>query len=373
MAATRPAVDQTHFSVFSPLDRLPPESAEELLAYTRVERVPPGRRLFHKGDSDGEVVFLLSGQLALIADGPAGTLKADAPEARLPVADHQPRRCTAVARTSATVLCVNAAVLDSLLRPPEEAAGDTIDEPAPGTDEPGTVDETEEAANAEADVETRTETVTAAGATHDVLHSPLIRGLPPAHLQILRTRMERLEVRRGETVIRQGEPCRYFHLVESGRFRAGRRRAQGAAAEFLPGDAFGEEALVVNEPHDATVTAVEDGSVLRLPRTEFLSLVARRHIKWIAYRDLPALLEGGRAVVLDIRPPAAYRRRHLRGSINFPLPLMNAAACTLDPARRYVLCCDNARRSVAAAFLLARHGVKAHILVEGIKAALRLE
>lgn len=90
MASTRPAFDKNYlnFNGLSPLDRLPPESIDTLLAYARVERVPPGRRLFNRGENDGETVFLLSGQLALIADGPAGVLKADAPEARTPIADH---------------------------------------------------------------------------------------------------------------------------------------------------------------------------------------------------------------------------------------------------------------------------------------------
>lgn len=352
MAAIRLAVDQTHFNDFSPLDRLSPGSIEELMADSRVERVPPGRRLFSKGDTDGELVFLLSGQLALIADGPAGTLKADAPEARLPVADHQPRRHTVVARTSATVLCVNSAVLDSLLRQGEAGADETppAERDAPAEDPPAG------------------DTDTAA----DILRSPLIAGLPPVHLRVLKARMSRLELAQGETLVRQGEGCRYFHVIESGRFKACRRRAKGAGIELLPGDSFGEDALVANEPHDATVTALEDGGALRLPREEFLTLVARHYVRWIAYRELgEALAEG--AVLLDIRAPAAFRRHHLQGSVNFPLPLLQGAAVALDPSRRYVLCSDSTRRCAAAAFLLARHGVKTRILIEGVKAALSPE
>lgn len=388
MAATRPAVEKNHFNFndLSPLDRLPPESIDTLLAYARVERIPPGRRLFNKGESDGETVFLLSGQLALITDGPIGILRADTPEARAPIADHQPRRHTAIAHTSATILCINAAVLDSLLRTAvsvEEAANATIvpisgDPSAPPSVSMGEIAGTATASITAMDARARdngrdiawpaipaqTPTIT------ELPPSPLFDSLPPAHLQMLKLRLERIDLRKGNTVARAGENCHYFHVVESGGLRLGRRRGHGASHELQPGDSFGEDLLVAGRPYDVTATAIEDTRVLRLPRPEFLALVARHHMRWIAQRDLPALMGDGRWLLLDIRPPAAFRRHRLHGSVNLPLPLLADAARALDPAKRYVLCCDSTRRLATAAFLLARHGIKTRVLAEGVKAAL---
>lgn len=387
MASTRPAFDKNYlnFNGLSPLDRLPPESIDTLLAYARVERVPPGRRLFNRGENDGETVFLLSGQLALIADGPAGVLKADAPEARTPIADHQPRRHTAIAHTSATVLCINAAVLDNLLKTAVDTGeAANADAPVPNPAAP------EGDASAQASSVPVTSNLAPGAAENGVtpiagplmMPAPVVAelpptalfdGLPPAHLQMVKLRLERIEVRCGETVVRPGDSCRYFHVVESGRLGMDKKRGNDGSHELLPGDSFGEDILIANRPYDVTVTAREDSSVLRLQRPEFLALVARHHVRWIAYRDLHALMEDGRWLLLDIRPPAAFRRRRLHGSVNFPLPLMSGAVRALDPSKRYVLCCDSTRRLAAAAFLLARHGIRTRVLVESVKAVLDSE
>src|SRR5207302_7069713 len=42
-----------------------------------------------------------------------------------------------------------------------------------------------------------------------------------------------------------------------------------------PGDAFGEMALLTDEPRSATVKALTDGAVLRLDRNEFQALMAK--------------------------------------------------------------------------------------------------
>lgn len=186
--------------------------------------------------------------------------------------------------------------------------------------------------------------------------------------------MGRREVRRGETIVTRGEAGRHFFAVDAGRFRAALRRRQAGQESggrvLLPGDSFGEDALIANANYEATVTALEDGAVLQLSKGEFLTLVVRHYIRWIAWRDLPDLPEDGTAL-LDIRARQAYQRGHLPGSVNFPLPILDDAAFTLDKSRCYIVCSDNKRRSAAAAYLLARHGLKARILIEGVREALR--
>ncbi|MDR2877874.1 MAG: cyclic nucleotide-binding domain-containing protein [Chromatiales bacterium] len=394
MAVTQPAVDKNlfNFNELSPLNQLTPTAIEALMAYARVERIPPGRRLFNMGESDGEAVFLLSGQLALIADGPTGVLKAAAPEARSAIADHQPRRHTAIAHTSATILSINAAVLDNLLKNAENPAGASF--AAQRSDHSGDMSKTgtkvdvqinagplvlaptaeventdEQASNIAAQaISAPTQNQTSmAGALPP---SPLFEGLPSAHLQMLKQRLERIEIRRGETVAKAGEHAHHFHVIESGRLNLSRRRRHGSDVELTPGDSFGEDLLVVSRAHDATVIASEDSVLLRLPRPEFLALIAHHHMKWISARELTALLQDNRWLVLDVRHSAAYRRHHLHGSINLPLALLTGALRALDPEKRYVLCCDSPQQLATAIFLLARHGIKARALSDSVKAAL---
>ena len=87
--------------------------------------------------------------------------------------------------------------------------------------------------------------------------------LPPAHIDELLRRFERVGAARGEVVIREGDEGDYYYVIESGRFQV--ERLVGGAdvvlAELRAGDAFGEEALVSEAKRNATVTALTDGQL----------------------------------------------------------------------------------------------------------------
>ena len=75
----------------------------------------------------------------------------------------------------------------------------------------------------------------------------------------------------GATVIRQGDRADRFYVVERGTARVD---VSGTFARMIgPGDGFGEIALLEDSPRTATVTALEDMSVVSLDRGEFLSAV----------------------------------------------------------------------------------------------------
>ncbi|MEP7335407.1 MAG: MFS transporter [Actinomycetota bacterium] len=100
---------------------------------------------------------------------------------------------------------------------------------------------------------------------------PLFAPLDPSTLEYLASRAQRVEVPLGETVFRQGETGDRYYLVEDGRLSVTVDGA--AAAELGPGDAFGEIALLRDVPRTATVTALEDTSLLALEREHFLAAV----------------------------------------------------------------------------------------------------
>lgn len=365
MAATEFAIDQTQFTAFTPLDRLAPRSMGELLGHSRIQRLPPGRPLFSRGATDGETVFLLSGQVALIADGPVATIRAQTEEARRPLADTQPRLHTAIARTAAMVLCVDSAVLHRLLAEQEAAT-----EPVP-----------EHAADPVAAVSrppvllpppaAPAEVRDAAAETGHML-PPLFDQLPAMHRRLLQRRIERIEIAQGTELARQGERCLNFDLIEQGSFHLRRRRGRGGERELGPGDGIGAEVLLAGESrHEATIVARENSIVLRVPRREFLALIARHYCRRISAIDLPAVMASGDAILLDLRPPTSYRRAHVPDSINFPLPLLLTAAPTLDAGRRYVLGGDSIRHCAAAAFRLAQHGARTFLLHDPLRTILQ--
>lgn len=67
----------------------------------------------------------------------------------------------------------------------------------------------------------------------------------------------------GEVIVREGETAQEFFVLLSGRARAAINGRQ--VSELLPGDAFGEIALIHGVPRTATVTAAETTRTCRLP------------------------------------------------------------------------------------------------------------
>ncbi|KQW45847.1 patatin [Pelomonas sp. Root662] len=97
-------------------------------------------------------------------------------------------------------------------------------------------------------------------------------------LQLLRERLEWVDVAGGETLIRQGAPGDALYLSVSGRLRAYRRDEQGVqrvVREFARGQIFGEMSLLTGEPRAADVVAIRESVLVRLSKQSFEELNAR--------------------------------------------------------------------------------------------------
>ena len=108
----------------------------------------------------------------------------------------------------------------------------------------------------------------------------------------------------GSVVFDQGGPGDVFCILQSGRLRVIKQiaDAQAETVGFLyAGDHFGEGALLTGRGHRATVRAVEDSLVLRVPRDEFFRVLKKEpeieahlqdQVADIAYRDFTRYLKG---------------------------------------------------------------------------------
>ena len=100
---------------------------------------------------------------------------------------------------------------------------------------------------------------------------PFLAPLPVPTLEWLARSAQRLEVGAGSVVIRQGEPGDRFYAIERGTLSVeidGKPVGQLAA-----GDYFGEIALLRDTPRTATVSVMNDASLVALARDEFLAAV----------------------------------------------------------------------------------------------------
>jgi len=99
----------------------------------------------------------------------------------------------------------------------------------------------------------------------------LFAPLPSPALERIARDLVPLDVPAGGMVIRQGEPGSRFYVLVEG--RAVVSRDGDMIAERGPGDYFGEVALLLDQPRNATVTAASDLRVFVLERDEFLRVL----------------------------------------------------------------------------------------------------
>jgi rhodanese-related sulfurtransferase len=201
----------------------------------------------------------------------------------------------------------------------------------------------------------------------DTLTSGAFASLPPAHIAELLQRFEPLEVERGQVVVQEGEKGDFYYVIESGRARV--TRLVGGVmmplADLKSGDAFGEEALLVDGLRNATVTMRTAGRVLRLAKRDFDALLKHPLLSEIAYPlALEKVAQG--AQWLDVRFPSEYQHDRIPGAQNVPLGELRHALDVLDRGVEYIAYCQSGRRSAAAAFLLAQRGFRAAVLAGGI-------
>ena len=173
----------------------------------------------------------------------------------------------------------------------------------------------------------------------------------------------------GETVVKQGEQGEDYFVIGRGQCQV--EQAQPGApraslAELGPGDAFGEEALIVNGPRNASVRMLTDGTLLRLPRQIFMESIRRPLLRAVDYPPAVKAVQDGRAVWLDVRNPREAADGGLSGALAVPLRLLRQVAGRLRRDRRYIAYCENGGRSAVAAFLLAERGFDVLFLAGGL-------
>ena len=105
---------------------------------------------------------------------------------------------------------------------------------------------------------------------------PLFREAAPDGLDTLIDHLEPVEARAGDVLIRQGEVADGLYVLVSGRVRASVATPEGErdVAELSRGHLFGEISLLTSRARTATVRAVRDSFLLRLPQKAFEALAA---------------------------------------------------------------------------------------------------
>lgn len=330
---------------FTPLDGLKRANLTALSKKTDVRLLASGQSLFTIGDSDKRTFYLVSGHLQLTdKNGNTKVVEGGTEEARSPLAPMLPRRYTATALNEVRFISIDTDLLDVMLT--WDQTGDYEVSELRGDD------------NGES-----------ADWMTTLLQTKAFHRIPPGNIQAIFMRMQQVNYRRGDIVIKQGDDGDFFYVITKGRCHVTREtplNQEGIKlAELGPGDTFGEEALISEATRNATVIMATDGALMRLGKDDFKKLLNEPMLDWVDHDQAQQLVaQGGRW--LDVRLPSEFEANHEPDAINIPLYFIRLKLNALDPNVTYVLCCDTGRRSSAAAFILNERGFKTRVLKGGL-------
>ena len=326
-----------------PLNSLTEARFKEITGTLTIEDVTAGSYLFGEGDRDNRSIYLLDGVINFIdASGKVtGVVAAGTDPARYPLANQQPRLITGRAATKSVIAYIDSTLLDVML---------TLDQ-----------------SNEDQSV------LTSPAAGEDwmarMLQSEALIKLTPTDIQKLLLKLESIKVKAGDVIIRQGDEGDYFYIIRQGKCSVS-RLASGEGwdvplAELGDGDCFGEEALVSDAKRNATIAMISDGTLMRLSKKDFVKLLKKNLVHYMDY-DLAqeSIKEGG--TWLDVRLADEHAGYAFDDSINVPLSMIRERAASLDPEKKYIVCCDTGRRSASAAFLLSQRGLDVCVLEGGM-------
>jgi len=337
-------VDSAQLKAFSPIDSLKKDNLAALAKKTKVRDAQPGETLFREGDAEKRTFYVLTGTVELReGTNRVARITGGSEEARNPLSPKLPRRQTAIATSSVEYITIDSDLLDVMLT----------------WDQTGSYEVSE----------LRGETSGSDDWMTTLLQTKAFHKIPPANIQAIFMRLQQVNHKAGDVVIKQGDEGDYFYVITRGKCVVTREtplNKEGIRlAELQVGDTFGEEALISEAKRNATVAMETDGSLMRLGKDDFRKLLNEPMLDWVdAAGAEKVIAEGGQW--LDVRLPSEFEAYHNAGAINVPLYFIRLKLKTLDSSIKYVVCCDTGRRSSAGAFILNERGFQTYVLKGGL-------
>jgi len=334
---------------FSPLNGLKRDNLAALAKKVRVRELSPQQVLFKEGDTEKRTIYVVSGALELIDGGKiTEVVEGGTDRARNPVSPLFPRRVTARAHNRVQYISIDSDLLDVMLT----------------WDQTGSYEVSE--------LQGKSQDVGGDDWMTMLLQAKAFHKIPPANIQAIFMRMQQINYKKGDVVLKQGSEGDYFYVLTRGKCLVTREtplNKEGIKlAELDVGDTFGEEALISDAKRNATVTMTTDGAVMRLGKDDFKRLLNEPMLDWVNVAEAEQIVQQG-GQWLDVRLPSEFENHHKDGAINIPLYFIRLKINTLDKSKKYVVCCDTGRRSSAGAYILSERGYQAYVLRGGINSA----
>ncbi|MBT3900983.1 MAG: cyclic nucleotide-binding domain-containing protein, partial [Gammaproteobacteria bacterium] len=321
--------DQEHIRSLIPFAQMPDDIFKSTIPFITLKKYAPSKIVFKRGDTDILVYWLMEGSVDLLDKNfEARSRKSKDENAKYVLDSHEPHRITAITTSNCRLALIPRSTLGEFSENLD--AGISLDRTLEDDD--------------------------GVDWMSALLSSPLFEFIPPANIQTLFSKFEEVEYAAGEVVIRQGEPGDYFYVIQSGRTKVERQIAGKAQllVELKAGDNFGQDALVSDEPRNANVTMLTDGTLMRLAEPDFENLLMAPVIETVTLEEANEMIAAAnpKTYILDVRNPKELKTGKLKNSLNVPLLLLRKNMPKLIPDAIYITTCNDGKRSKLAAYQL---------------------
>lgn len=343
-------------STLSPMNKLTSGRLDELVEVAIIEEVSKDLDPTRMSQQGVEAIYLVKGDLGIrYADGKKVLLRGGTDAAKHPIASERLKIKDTISITPIEVVRVDLDLLDIMLTWDQIASYSKSDA------------KSEKVSVPDSGVKVDSERFEAFKLKNGVFNK-----IPPANIESLFSRLTRVDVKAGKTIVTQGQEGDHYYLIDKGTAVVSRVKDASkppvVLAELGEGDAFGEEALASSTKRNATVKMITDGQLLRLKKDDFVELLKNPVVNMIDMEQAKQRVEAG-AIWLDIRFESEFEYHHLEGAINAPIHALREKVDWLDQAKEYIVYCQTGRRSSAAAFILAQYGINAVVLEGGTRSS----
>lgn len=339
-------LDKNLLKAFVPLNMLSEGALRQLLDLQHVRSYQAGETVFTMGNNNVYVAYLLSGEVESQGEqGELESITAEGARGWHPLSSGPYHKRTIVAKNDVVLVLFDREKFDEQLAL-EQALGDVLEQlrgnSAYAEDLPW---------------------------IERFLQLSLFKQLPSANILAVLERLVPERCRAGEVIVKQGEAGESCYIVKSGVCEVsvilGDQETPLVVATLEAGQWFGEEALLVQGPRNATVTAASDSVLMRLSVEDFDELLKKPLVDKLSFTMAEDDVRNG-ARWVDVRTAGEFHQWHLPNAIHLPLQHVRTKYSILNRKLRHVVYCDTGRRSAAAAFLLQELGIDALWLSEPV-------
>ncbi len=332
-------------SRFQPLETLSESHLKEVSAHAELSKYPQGKMLFKRNQPCKHYHYLVSGSVDVLdAKYQVTPLRASDDHAVRPLDTNDPYQLSAVTTSAVEILRVSKDHLDLVLT--WNQAGNYL------VEELGAEDET--TLHLENDW------------MSCLLGSSLFQQIPPSNLQQLFVKFSEMPVKKGVDIIHEGDKGETFYVIKQGSVVVSRKDESGKTVKLAalgPGQYFGEEALISDNVRNATVVMEHSGTLMKLGKDDFKTLLEQPVVQHISYKSLDEMRSAGKNVqFLDVRLDVEIPPEERADRLIIPLPELRGRLSQLDTDSCYVLYPEGGRRATLGNYLLNEAGLNAFVL-----------